>query len=144
MAFLRTPYLILWRARVKRELTLWLIKNPPKRSDLDDFVSCHLGRARSPSAPKKTDGPAVRPYQLSRTRPAKFANARTLSLPQERDESPAHRRATCALPRPEDLQVALAQLSRAESPNEPRLLPSSVVYFFLGAALGAEACCCFF
>ena len=36
------------------------------------------------------------------------------------------------------------QLSRAESPNEPRLLLGSVVYFFLGAALGAEACCCFF
>ena len=36
------------------------------------------------------------------------------------------------------------QLSRAESPNEPRLLPGSVVYFFLGAALAAEACCCFF
>jgi hypothetical protein len=36
------------------------------------------------------------------------------------------------------------QLSRAESPNEPRLLLGSVVYFFLGAALAAEACCSFF
>jgi hypothetical protein len=54
------------------------------------------------------------------------------------------RRAGCARPRPEDLQVNLARLSRAESPNEPRLLPGSVGYFFLGAALGVEACCCFF
>jgi hypothetical protein len=44
----------------------------------------------------------------------------------------------------EDLQAALAQLSRAESPNEPRLLLGSVVYFFLGAGLAAEACCSFF
>jgi len=36
------------------------------------------------------------------------------------------------------------QLSRAESPNEPRLLLGSVVYFFLGAGLAAEACCSFF
>src|SRR6266481_3990934 len=36
------------------------------------------------------------------------------------------------------------QLSRAESHNEPRLLLGSVVYFFLGAALAAEACCSFF
>src|SRR6184192_2183001 len=41
-------------------------QNPLKRSDLDDFVNCWFGRARSPSAPKETDGPAVRPYQLSR------------------------------------------------------------------------------
>ena len=37
-----------------------------KRSDLDDFVAYWFGRARSPSAPKEKDGPAVRPYQLSR------------------------------------------------------------------------------
>ena len=36
------------------------------------------------------------------------------------------------------------QLSRAEFPNEPRLLLGSVVYFFLGAALEAEALCSFF
>ena len=50
-AFLRTSYLILWRSRVKHEL---------------DDRDLSFGRARSPSAPKETDGPAVRPYQLSR------------------------------------------------------------------------------
>lgn len=29
-------------------------------------MNCYFGRARSPSAPNETDGPAVRPYQLSR------------------------------------------------------------------------------
>jgi hypothetical protein len=48
-AFLRTPYLILRRAGVKHE-----------------FTSVPFGRARSPSAPKETDGPAVRPYQVLR------------------------------------------------------------------------------
>ena len=42
------------------------VKLAPASANLDDFVNCYFGRARSPSAPKDTDGPTVRPYRLSR------------------------------------------------------------------------------
>ena len=72
---------------------------------------------------------------------AKFANARTLSPPRE---SPAPGGQAVHSPNPTICKSLSPQLSRAESPSEPRLLPGSVVYFFLGAAFGVEACCCFF
>ena len=56
----------LWIYDLRTNKHFTLKENPLKRSDLDDFVNCYFGRARSPSAPKETDGPAVRPYQLSR------------------------------------------------------------------------------
>ena len=56
----------LWICDLRTNKHFTLKENPLKRSDLDDFVNCYFGRARSPSAPRETDGPAVRPYQLSR------------------------------------------------------------------------------
>ena len=58
----------LWIYDLRTNKHFTLKENPLKRADLDDFVSCYFGRARSPSAPKETDGlPQLRDrYQLSR------------------------------------------------------------------------------
>src|SRR5438045_8623703 len=58
----------LWIYDLRTNKHFTLKENPLKRADLDDFVSCYFGRARSPSAPKETDGlPQLRdPYQCSR------------------------------------------------------------------------------
>ena len=74
---------------------------------------------------------------------AKFANAEDAFATTRESPAPGGQK-QCTPRNPTICKSPSPQLSRAESPNEPRLLPGSVVYFFLGAALGAEACCCFF
>ena len=96
----------------------------------------------------------VQPNQLSRDQRKESKRFKVSALPElakretgkvrEREDAFATtrvartRRQAVPFPNPTICKSLSPQLSRAESPSEPRLILGSVVYFFLGATFAAR------